>query len=271
MFTFVSYGIPYFEALPGGMTGPLVSQHIPRLLSNPQRYALEEAVPGPTDVSPANPAVTKLRFNVPVQIEANDMLVTMRSDHTSVIDEALSWLVGESETLAGAPAGESGLGGLLTVTSRRLMFNQPGLPRAVAEEQALPYAETVNPDSSMWMGFSDPQVGTSGPPAITTFVGNRAVGLTSATPGAYFARGSIQHLSHVIQDLEQFYERPQETYVRSAAAMFSANPRRAPATRTSSPTAAARPSSPTCSRGQTRRAPKQKRTTPSTGRAIWAT
>ncbi len=224
VFTTVSYGIPYFERLPGGMSGPLVSQHIPRLLSDPQRYVLEEAVPGPTDVSPANPQITKLRFNVPVQIEANDMLLTMRSDHTAVIDEALSWLVGEGDTLAGAAAGESGLSGLLTVTSRRLMFNQPGLPRAVADQQGLPYAETVNPGSSMWMGFSDQQVGTSGPPRITTFVGNPESRLTSANPGAYFARGSIQHLSHVIQDLEQFYERPKETYVRRAAAMFSANP-----------------------------------------------
>jgi len=104
------------------------------------------------------------------------------------------------------------------------MFNRPGLPRAVADEQGLPYAETVNPDSSMWMSFSDQQVGTSGPPAITTFAGNRESRLTTANPGSYFARGSIQHLSHVIQDLEQFYERPQETYVRRAAAMFSANP-----------------------------------------------
>ena len=30
------------------------------------RYVLEEAVPGPTDVGPANPGITKLRYNVPV-------------------------------------------------------------------------------------------------------------------------------------------------------------------------------------------------------------
>ena len=102
MFTIVSYGIPYFERLPGGMGGPLSRHSCRGLISEPQRYALEEAVPGPTDVSPANPEVTKLRFNVPVQIEANDMLVTLRSDHTQVLDDVLGWLAGESDTLAGA-------------------------------------------------------------------------------------------------------------------------------------------------------------------------
>jgi hypothetical protein len=224
VFTIVSYGIPYFERLPGGMGGALVAAQMPGLISEPQRYALEEALPGPTDVSSANPGITKQRFDVPVQIEANDMLVTLRSDDTGVIDDVLGWLAGESDTLAGATVGSSGLGQLLTVTSRRLMFNQPGLPRAVAEQQQLPYAETINPNSSMWMGFSDQQVGTSGPPLITTFAGNPDATLTTAQRGAYFARASIQHLSHVILDLEQFYERPQETYVQRAAEMFTANP-----------------------------------------------
>ena len=55
IFTFIAYGLPYFRKLPGGLTGSLVSSHMPRLLSNTSRYALEEAVPGPTDVSPRIP------------------------------------------------------------------------------------------------------------------------------------------------------------------------------------------------------------------------
>jgi hypothetical protein len=224
VFTTVCYGIPYFERLPGGMAGALAAEHMPRLIGEPRRYALEEAVPGPTDVSPANPEISKLRFNVPVQIEANDMLIMLRSDSTEVIDDVLSWLSGESDTLAGNAVGQSELGELFTVTSRRLMFNQSGLPRAVAEEQQLPYTETINPNSSMWMGFSDQQVGSSGPPAITTFAGDRSAKLTSARPRDYFGRGSIVHLSHLIQDLQQFYERPKETFTRRVAAMFTSNP-----------------------------------------------
>ncbi len=224
VFTTVCYGIPYFERLPGGMGGSLVADHMPRLISEPDRYVLEEAVPGPTDVSPANPNISKLRFNVPVGIESNDMLITLRSDSTAIIEDTLTWLSGESEVLAGDNVGPSGLGASLEITSRRLMFNQPGLPRGVAEAAQLPYAETVNPNSSMWMGFSDAQVGSSGPAPITTFLGDKSAKLTTARPRDYFNHGSIVHLSHVIQDLEQFYERPNETYLRRAAEMFTANP-----------------------------------------------
>jgi hypothetical protein len=76
----------------------------------------------------------------------------------------------------------------------------------------------------MWMGFASQQVGTSGSPPITTFMGNGSAKLTDARGGDYFDRGSIQHLSHLILDLEQFYERPGETYVRRTAEMFSSDP-----------------------------------------------
>jgi hypothetical protein len=224
VFMTLAYGVPYFERLPGGMSGALVAANMPRLVAEPQRYAFEEAVPGPTDVSPLNPGVQKLRFDVPVRIESNDMVLSLRGDSTEVIDEVLSWLAGESSTLAGAQVGSSGLGGLLSITSRRLMFVQQGLPRKLAEEHALPYAETINPLSPMWMGFISQQVGSSGPPPITTFLGSGSAKLTTARSRDYFNHGSVMHLSHLIQDLEQFYERPAETYVRRTADMFSANP-----------------------------------------------
>ena len=82
----LAYGVPYFERLPGGIGGRLVRARVPRLRDEPRRLVLEEAVPGPTDVSPANPGVTKRVFDVPVRIESNDMLVILRSDSTKVID-----------------------------------------------------------------------------------------------------------------------------------------------------------------------------------------
>jgi hypothetical protein len=224
VFMTVAYGIPYFEGLPGGFSGSLVAANMPRLAAEPGRPALEEAVPGPTDVSPRNPEITKQRFNVPVQIESNDMLLTLRSDSSEILDDVLSWLTEADTTLAGEEAGGSGLGELLQVTSRRLMFVERGLPRAIAQTEALPYAEMVNPASPMWMGFVSQQLGTSGPPPVVTFLGDTSAKLTTARRGDYFDLGSVQHLSHVIQDLEQFYERPGETYERREAEMFSADP-----------------------------------------------
>ncbi len=224
VFTIVAYGIPYFQRLPGGMSGPLIQAHMPRLAGEPERPALEEAVPGPTDVSPANPEISKRRFNVPVQIESNDMLLTLRGDSSEILEDVLSWLTEASTTLAGEQVGGSGLGELLSVSSRRLMFLEQGLPRRIGEAEGLPYADMLNPASPMWMGFVSQQVEGSGPPAIVTFLGNRSARLTTARRGDYFDHGSIQHLSHVIQDLEQFYERPGETYMRREAEMFSADP-----------------------------------------------
>jgi hypothetical protein len=60
----------------------------------------------------------------------------------------------------------------------------------------------------MWMGFGDQQADSSGPAQIVTFVGNPSARLTTARPGDYFDNGSIQHLSHDILDLPQFYQLP---------------------------------------------------------------
>lgn len=224
VFTFISYGIPYFQRLPGGMAGALASEHIPRLLEDPTRFALEEAVPGPTDVSSANPGVGKATFNVPVQIESNDMLLTLRSDSTANIEDVLGWLLGRRATLNGSKAGTSGLRGLLKITSRRLMFQQRGLPWQLALSHGLKYASYINKESPMWMGFADQQVSASGPPEITTFQGNSSAKLTTAMGGDYFDNGAILHLSHVIQDLAQFYARPAEPYTERVQYMFRSDP-----------------------------------------------
>jgi hypothetical protein len=48
-------------------------------------------------------------------------------------------------------------------------------------------------------------VDASGPAEITTFQGNELARFTTTQHSDYFFNGSIQHLSHVILDLEQFY------------------------------------------------------------------
>ncbi|HEX6468969.1 MAG TPA: hypothetical protein VF069_07705 [Streptosporangiaceae bacterium] len=203
--TFVSYGIPYFNRLPGGMNGTIVSSRMPRLLSNNSRFALEEAVPGPTDVSPQNPGISKLRFNVPVAIEQNDMLFTLRSDNPQFLTEVLNWFNGNN-TLRGQPARSPAWSGLISFTSSRHMFQQAGLPQAVAQQNNLPFKNFIQHQSPMWMGFLDQQTNAAGPAPIVTFAGNSSARLTNATPGSYFDNGSIQHLSHVILDLLQWFD-----------------------------------------------------------------
>lgn len=201
LMTFVAYSSPYFDRLPAGLVG----EAMPRLRDDPSRWVLEEAAPSPTDVHPDNPGVAKQRFTVPVRIERNDLLLTLRSDHARILQDAADWL-GGSGTLAGQPVDSPDFAGLLELTSSRHQFVQTGLPRSVAEQNGLPFARFIHPDSPMWMGFSDQQVNAAGPPPICTFAGNDSARLTSAEPGDYFDHGSIQHLSHVILDLLQFYD-----------------------------------------------------------------
>lgn len=89
----------------------------------------------------------------------------------------------------------------------------------------LPSQETrrINPDSPMWMGFADQQVAGSGPAPITTFQGNSSARFTTATSGSYFDNGSLQHFSHVIQDLAQFYGND-EPFSERVQYMFRSDP-----------------------------------------------
>lgn len=225
IFTFIAYGLPYFSKLPGGLTGSLVSSHMPRLLSNTNRYALEEAVPSPTDVSSKNPNITKKTFNVPVSIESNDLVFTFRSDSLSIINDTVNWLLGSDELGGFAISSPNfAFDGLLTFTTIRTQFTQIGLPRKVANSNNLSFASEVNPQTPMWMGFSDQQVAASGPAQIVTFVGNSSAHFTTSRSGNYFDNGSIQHLSHVIQDLSQFYANPAEPFTERVQYMFRSDP-----------------------------------------------
>jgi hypothetical protein len=111
------------------------------------------------------------------------------------------------------------------------MFQQPGLIRQVANNDGLYYANRIQPRTPMWMGFFDQQTDSSGPAEITTFVGNPSARLTTARPGDYFDNGSIQHLSHVILDLEAYYAKEgeagseeDETFLERVQYMFKSNP-----------------------------------------------
>ncbi len=216
VFTFVAYGLPYFRRLPR----ELVAQHTPRLTSSPDRFALEEAVPSPTDISRTNRGVEKVHFNAPVAIERNDLLFTLRSDTLAPLLDVYNWLKGV-DWLNGQFAPAPKFRSLLDFTSNRLMFAQRGLPRKVADAHNLPYAGRIPPDSPMWMGFADQHVSGAGPASIVTFQGNDEARFTNTEEGDYFFDGTIQHLSHMILDLAEWYD---ETYSERVQYMFRSNP-----------------------------------------------
>jgi hypothetical protein len=234
IFTFVSYSVDYFNRLGGFGAGTRPNRFVPRLRANTSRFALERSVASPTDVTrAANGAIVNnramRRFIVPLTLENNEVLITMRSDSTDIINDVFGWLQGDN-TLNGRFVPSPSNRSIFSFTSARLMFQQIGLPRQVAAANNLPFTGRIQPDSPMWMGFADQQTDSSGPAAITTFLGNASARVTTATAGSYFDNGSIQHLSHDLLDLEQFYDNvgtisgEPETFEERVQYMFRSNP-----------------------------------------------
>jgi hypothetical protein len=204
--THVAYSDNYFARLPA----TVVTANMPLTTAfngvPAGQRVLKRAVPGPTDVAPGNRTLELRRaeFNVPVVMESNDILFTVRSDDASRVQDVVRWLGGSNVMLSRAqpsPVFDAGM----TITSTRSMFVQIGLPRNVAASAGLPFASFINPFSPMWMGFADQQVNASAPAQNVTFVGGGGIKVTNAAAGSYFDNGSIQHLSHVLLDLRQFY------------------------------------------------------------------
>jgi hypothetical protein len=204
--THVSYSDNYFARVPSSV----VTANMPLTVAFGEQAAnqpvLKRAVAGPTDVFPGNHVMTLRRaaFNVPVRFDTNDVLFTIRSDNVSFADDVARWLSG-SNTLVGRSVASPRFDAGMTITSKRFMFVQMGLPRNVAGQNSLPFQSFINPFSPMWMGFADQQVNASAPAPNVTFLGANGIKLTNAQAGSYFDNGAIQHLSHVLLDLEQFY------------------------------------------------------------------
>jgi hypothetical protein len=199
--THVSYSDNYFARLPAS----LVSANMPLTLSGNQPV-LKRAVAAPSDVAPGNHvfALRRPAFNVPVRMENNDLLFTIRGDDPSYVADVVAWLSG-SNRLVGRTINSPRFDAGMRITSARAMFVQIGLPRYVAANAGFAWQSFVNSDSPMWMGFADQQTNAAAPAQDVTFVGGHGIKLSNATPGSYFDNGSIQHLSHVLMDLEQFY------------------------------------------------------------------
>ncbi len=201
IFTHVAYSDNYFNRLPAN----IVNANMPRTLAGNQPV-LKRAVASPSDIAPGghNFELRRPEFNVPLRLEDNDILFTVRGDDSSYVADVVRFLQG-SNRLVGRPVTSPRFDAGMTITSTRAMFVQMGLPRIIADQNNLIFKDFVNPFSPMWMGFADQQVDASAPAPDVTFVGGHGIKLTTAQPGSYFDNGAIQHLSHVLLDLRQFY------------------------------------------------------------------
>src|SRR6266508_1333558 len=151
----VAYGRPYFDRLPPG----LVALHMPRLLSNTNRFALEEAVGRAC-------------------VEHNDVLFTLRGDDPLRLADTLAWL-GGSDLLAGRRVASPRFAAGLAFTSSRAMFVQLGLPRKVAAAGRLPYHVLIHPRSP---ATTSTTLRSSTCPTTSSTCSSSTTSTTTATP-----------------------------------------------------------------------------------------
>jgi hypothetical protein len=137
-------------------------------------------------------------------IEANDLVLQTRSNILANLTNANLWLQG-SNNLGGVFVPSPAFKGLFSFQTSRVQFVKQGMPKQIAQANNFEFANRMNSFSSMAMGFIDQQTNAAGPAAICTFVGNSSAVQTTAKAGDYFDNAAIQHLSHDLSDLFQFF------------------------------------------------------------------
>jgi hypothetical protein len=171
----VAWGLPYFNRL--------VPAAAARLLPNDRRAhkpALLDA-----RLFPSDPEGTVL--------EQNDLAILLRSDERANIDDAL---------------GRIQQSGLLTVTSLRRGYvggafdGGDSLPRQMAVAANVPGADLIPEHSELFLGFTSTQRAAFGPGKIANF---ETLGYVDLRGSDYFREGTHMHLSHLEEDLEDWY------------------------------------------------------------------
>jgi hypothetical protein len=189
----VAWGLPYFNALPPGLSQPWLPVDLVTSQATGQTTsALLDAITFASD-----PTGTIL--------EQNDVAFVLASDHLKHVTTAF-------DAVFNGPVGE-----LMTVTSIRRGFvdgaavgsGGRSLTKTMALEAGIPGARSIPDSAELFLGFTSTQHATLGPSLIANF--EALPGVTDQWPNGYFAHGTTMHLSHIFEDLETWYaETPQQ-------------------------------------------------------------
>jgi hypothetical protein len=212
VFALVAYGLPYFRTY---IRPDLVTAHLPRMADDGVTPVLLDAVRFTSD-----PATTTL--------EANEVVFHLRSDILGNLHDVQHALFNRSGTLAGQRTVDADIADLFHVTSVRTGFVGAGLPGQMAQQSGLAVAAQIPDDAPLFMGFTSTQQPGQAKEVTVSFDGRRdplLPPLTTAHPGDYFAGGTSLHISHMFEDLTQWYAL---SYEERVARMFFLNAATAP-------------------------------------------
>jgi hypothetical protein len=211
---FFKAGTPYPAYLPVDLMTSKIAGHTV--------YALQEARTFPSDQPPPG-------FG-PVRLEHNDVAVLLRSDSLANIMAATNALFGPRSNQAGS---------LFKVTSIRRGFSgggfygQQGLPSKLARAAHIPGAQSIPRQAQGFLGFTTTLQSNMGPGVIANL--ETLPGLTNQWPNGYFKQGTTMQLSHLFQDLADWYEQSFPQYPRRVQAMLQPGLSAAPGTLTLEP------------------------------------
>jgi len=179
----VAWGLPYFrDHLPRLRDGRRFPEYLP--VDLPASRRLGRRVPALVDAVrfPSDPETTVL--------EGNDLVVLLRSDVRAHVTTARERLLAR-------------LRGVLQPTSIRSGFVGAGLPKRFATAAGIPGAEAIPDEAQLFLGFTSTQRSALGPTRIANLESLR--GVTDQWPDGYFKHGTVMHLSHLFEDLEDWY------------------------------------------------------------------
>lgn len=197
VFACVGYGLAFFDRLPGGVAGPLVGEHMPRMAAEPDRPALEElAAPEPAEVGASRLRLGRRPSRAAVQVDDDDLLLTLRSDSLDDLRDVAGWLQG-SNRLCGRTLTSPAFAGLVEFTSARLGFLGAGIPARLASACDLGIGATIDQRATTWTGFLNGESDGAAPAPLVTLQRQ----CVAAGPGTYFHDGAVQHLRQAVVDV----------------------------------------------------------------------
>jgi hypothetical protein len=179
----VAWGRPYFrDHLPRLRDGRRFPEYLPIDLEASRRRGRRVPVLVDAVRFPSDPAT--------ILLESNDLVVQLRSVGGSNVTTAREQLLAR-------------LDGVLEPTSIRSGFVGAGLPKRFATAAGIPGADAIPDDAQLFLGFTSTQRSALGPERIANLESLR--GVTDQWPGGYFRHGTVMHLSHLFEDLEDWY------------------------------------------------------------------
>jgi hypothetical protein len=196
----VVWGLPYFDRY---LSPSVVSKYMPVDVSAPKADHADRRVLRASLRFATDPDSTLL--------EDNDVAVVMASDSLAHLATAYSAIF------------EDSVADLFEVTSRRKGFvdatklgkSGQSLTKQFALANKLPAADSIPDQSPLFLGFTSSQSAAQGQRAIANF---ESLGMTDQRIGSYFAGGTILALSHLFENLGEWYSR--NTYAERVDVMF---------------------------------------------------